>query len=110
MRMAMGMEVDSLRHAAQPRVRGRQFASGRAAALPGGDEALGGLERLPLTRGKEGDPRASFSARSSNPLPCPPHRLRVSGDVPRWRDASLRASATHLPSGGFLDGCFRDRP
>src|SRR5271157_1260666 len=60
MRMAMGMEVDSLRHAARPRVRGRQFASAREAALPGGDEALGGHERLPLTRGKEGDPRASF--------------------------------------------------
>jgi hypothetical protein len=50
----------SLRHANRPRVRRREFASGREAALAGGDEALGGLERLPFTRGKEGDPRASL--------------------------------------------------
>ena len=39
----------SLRHANRPRVRRREFAFGREAALPGGDEALGGLERLPYT-------------------------------------------------------------
>ena len=59
----------SLRHANRPRVRGRQFASGREAALPGGDEALGGLERLPFTRGKEGDPRPHFH-KEQQPAPA----------------------------------------
>src|SRR5271157_2888558 len=93
----------SLRHAARPRVRGRQFASGREAALPGGHEALGGLERLPLTRGKEGDPRASFpQAAATRSLARP----TGSGYSMMCRAGathhSLLASATHLPSGG----CF----
>ena len=54
--------------------------AGREASFPGGNAALGGLERLPFTRGEEGDPRARISAGTSNPLgssPGPAFRTAV---------------------------------